>query len=83
MVVVGSGDLREKVSIMEERTSNKFEEGRKVGTYWRGEKVGRRQLRNTSGRDEEKEKGEDKKHAWKDGREEEVREYIVKKSEGR
>ena len=45
--------------------------------------VGRRQLRNTSGRDEEKEKGEDKKNAWKDGREEEVREYIVKKSEGR
>lgn len=36
-----------------------------------------------SGRDEEKEKGEDKKHAWKDGRGEEVREYIVKKNEGR
>ena len=43
----------------------------------------RKQLRNTSGRHEEKEKGEDKKHAWKDGRGEEVREYIVKKSEGR
>ena len=36
-----------------------------------------------SGRDKKKEKGEDKKYAWKDERGEEVREYIVKKSEGR
>ena len=35
----------------------------------------REKARNTSGRDEEKTKGEDKKNAWKDEREEEVREY--------
>ena len=39
----------------------------------------REKARNTSGRDEEKAKREDKK----DEREEEVREYIVKKREGR
>ena len=42
----------------------------------------REKARNTSGRDEEKTKGEDKKRAWKDEREEEVREYIVKKRNG-
>ena len=42
----------------------------------------REKARNTSGRDEEKTKGEDKKNAWKDEREEEVREYIVKKRNG-
>ena len=42
----------------------------------------REKARNTSGRERKKTKGEDKKRAWKDEREEEVREYIVKKRNG-
>ena len=42
----------------------------------------REKARNTSGREGKKTKGEDKKRAWKDEREEEVREYIVKKRNG-
>ena len=42
----------------------------------------REKARNTSGRERKKTKGKDKKRAWKDEREEEVREYIVKKRNG-
>ena len=80
MVVVGSGDLK---GVTRGRGCGLHKRGRwEKGNILEG-RGSREKARNTSGRDEEKAKREDKKHALRDGREEEVREYIVKKREGR
>lgn len=94
VVVVGSGDLRENGSLVEGGVvcMKEWKRGQKVslkkGGRWEKGNIlegrgSREKARNTSGRDEETAKGEDKKHAWEDGREGEVREYIVKKREER
>ena len=94
MVVVGSGDLKDKGSLVEEGVVciKEWKRGQRIslkrGGRWEKGNIlegrgSREKARNTSGRDEEKAKREDKKCAWKDEREEEVREYILKKREGR
>ena len=92
--MVGSGDLKDKGSLVEEGVVciKEWMRGQRIslkrGGRWEKGNIlegrgSREKARNTSGRDEEKAKREDKKHALRDGREEEVREYIVKKREGR
>ena len=75
VVVVGSGDEREKGSLVEGGVvcMKEWKRGQKVSL----KKGGRWEKGNIlEGRGS-------REHAWEDGREGEVREYIVKKREGR